>query len=64
MLRAIEDAESRKRTIAALYAQPGFFERTPGGEVLSLQREEAELTSRIERWLVEWEDIEKELGVR
>ena len=63
MLRAIEDAESRKRTIAALYAQPGFFERTPGGEVLSLQREEAELTSRIERWLVEWEDIEKELGV-
>jgi ATPase subunit of ABC transporter with duplicated ATPase domains len=61
VLAAIDVAEARRRAIAALYAEPGFFQRTPGDEVQALQREDAELTSQIEGWLAEWEEIEKEL---
>jgi len=62
VLAAIDTAEARRRTIATLYADPGFFQRTPGDEVKSLEREDAELTSQLERWLAEWEAIEKELA--
>jgi ATPase subunit of ABC transporter with duplicated ATPase domains len=63
VLMAIETAEARKRTIAALYGRPDFFQRTAADQVKSLERENAQLTSQIERWLAEWEDIEKEIGV-
>jgi ABC-type multidrug transport system ATPase subunit len=62
VLAAIDTGEARRRAIAALYADPGFFQRTPGDEVKSLEHEDAELTSQIERWLAEWEEIEKELS--
>ena len=62
VLASIEAAEARKRAIADLYAQPGFFERTLKGEVLRLERETAELSSQIDRWMSEWEEIEAELG--
>jgi ATPase subunit of ABC transporter with duplicated ATPase domains len=63
VLLAIETAEARKRIIAALYARPDFFQRTAADEVQSLERENAQLTSQIERWLAEWEDIEKEIAI-
>jgi ATPase subunit of ABC transporter with duplicated ATPase domains len=62
VLAAIDTAESRRRAIAGLYAEPGFFERTSGEEVKSLEREDAELESQIRAWLAEWEGIEKELA--
>jgi len=62
VLASIETAEGRRRGIAALYAEPGFFQRAPGDEVKSLEREDAELASQIEGWLAEWEEIERELG--
>jgi ATPase subunit of ABC transporter with duplicated ATPase domains len=62
VLAAIEAAEARKKAIAELYAQPGFFERTLKGEILKLEREAAELGSKIDRWMSEWEEIEAELA--
>jgi ATPase subunit of ABC transporter with duplicated ATPase domains len=62
VLAAIAGAETRKRAIAALYAEPDFFQRTAGDVAQSLQREDGELTSQIERWLAEWEEIEKALA--
>jgi ATPase subunit of ABC transporter with duplicated ATPase domains len=62
VLAAIDLAEARRRAIAGLYAEPGFFQRTAGEEVKSLEREDAELESQIKGWLAEWEDLEKELG--
>ncbi|HEX3343062.1 MAG TPA: ATP-binding cassette domain-containing protein, partial [Polyangiaceae bacterium] len=62
VLAAIDVAEGRRRAIAALYAEPGFFERTAADEVQSLEREDGELDSQIRGWLAEWEEIEKELA--
>jgi ATPase subunit of ABC transporter with duplicated ATPase domains len=62
VLSAIAGAEKRKRAIAALYAEPDFFQRTAGDVAQSLHREDAELTAQIERWLAEWEEIEKALA--
>jgi hypothetical protein len=62
VLAAIDVAEARRRSIAALYADAGFFQRTPGEEVKALEREDAELASQLERWLAEWEEIENELS--
>ncbi|MEO8798060.1 MAG: ABC-F family ATP-binding cassette domain-containing protein, partial [Polyangiaceae bacterium] len=62
VMASIEAAETRKTEITTLFAAPGFFERTLKGEVLVLQREEAELASKIEAWMKEWEAIEAELG--
>jgi hypothetical protein len=59
--RAIEAAEARKLAIATLYAEPGFFERTPPGDLKQLEREDAELGAKIDGWMTEWEEIEKEL---
>jgi ATPase subunit of ABC transporter with duplicated ATPase domains len=61
LLAAIDQAEERRRAIAHLYAEPGFFQRTAPDQVQALQREDAELATQIEKWLAEWEEIEKEL---
>ncbi|HEY3818204.1 MAG TPA: ABC-F family ATP-binding cassette domain-containing protein [Polyangiaceae bacterium] len=62
VLAAIDAAEARRRAIASLYAEPGFFERTAGDDVKALEREDAQLESQIQTWLAEWEGIEKELA--
>jgi ABC-type multidrug transport system ATPase subunit len=62
LLAAIDQAEGRRGAIAHLYAEPGFFQRTAPDQVQALQREDAELATQIERWLAEWEEVEKELG--
>jgi ATPase subunit of ABC transporter with duplicated ATPase domains len=62
LLAAIDQAEARRRAIAALYAEPGFFQRTAPDQVQALQREDAELATQIERSLAEWEEIEKEIA--
>jgi ATPase subunit of ABC transporter with duplicated ATPase domains len=62
LLAAIDQAERRRRAIAQLYAEPGFFQRTAPDQVQALQREDAELATQIEQGLAEWEEIEKELA--
>jgi len=61
----IAQAEARLERIRALYCEPGFFETTPADEVQALQREEADLSPKIEQLMSEWEAIEtalEELG--
>jgi ATPase subunit of ABC transporter with duplicated ATPase domains len=61
LLAGIEAAEARKTELAALYAEPGFFERTPKDEVARLAREQSALGPEIEKLIAEWESVEKEL---
>jgi ATPase subunit of ABC transporter with duplicated ATPase domains len=62
LLAAIDVAEARKDAITALYAEPGFFERTPKEDVQKLVAEEAELGPKIEALMHEWEEVERELA--
>lgn len=62
ILSAIAAAEARRKAIAVLYAQPGFFERTLKGELQALEREDVDLGKKIEGWMSEWEGIESELA--
>jgi ATPase subunit of ABC transporter with duplicated ATPase domains len=61
-LAAVDEAEARKKAIAAAYAEPDFFARTPAEEVKKLEREDRELSKKIETCLAEWEQIEKEIA--
>jgi ATPase subunit of ABC transporter with duplicated ATPase domains len=62
VLASIEAAESRRKAIADLYAEAGFFERTTRVDAETLAREDAELTARIRKWMSEWEEMEKEIA--
>jgi ATPase subunit of ABC transporter with duplicated ATPase domains len=61
LLAAIEEAEARRGAIAALYADPGYYERTTREERDASAREDTELAAKIDGWMTEWENIEKEL---
>ncbi len=61
LLAAIEAAEERRAAIALLYAAPGFFDRTSREEIEALKREDSELGAKIDGWMTEWEEVEKEL---
>ncbi len=63
VLAAIEAAEARRKAIEAMYAEAGFFERTGKDEVDRLGREDTDLKGQIEKWLAEWEAIEKEIAM-
>ena len=62
ILASIEAAEARKRTIATRYAEADFFARTPAEEVKKLESEDRELAKKIEAWLAEWEQVEKDIA--
>jgi ATPase subunit of ABC transporter with duplicated ATPase domains len=62
VLAAVDEAEARRRAIAAAYAEPDFFARTPAEEVKRLEGEDRGLVQRIEACLAEWEQIEKEIA--
>jgi ATPase subunit of ABC transporter with duplicated ATPase domains len=62
VLAQIEAAEARRKAIQDMYAQEGFFQRTLKGDLVLLDREDKELAAKIEAWLAEWEEIEKELA--
>jgi ATPase subunit of ABC transporter with duplicated ATPase domains len=63
VLAAIETAEARRKAIETQYAEPGFFESASKEQVEDLGREDAQLKSQIDRWLAEWEAIEKEIAM-
>jgi ATPase subunit of ABC transporter with duplicated ATPase domains len=62
VLAAIEAAEARGRDIEALYAAPGFFERTSKDEVEALERERSEIPAKVEALMADWERLEAELA--
>jgi ATPase subunit of ABC transporter with duplicated ATPase domains len=62
VLSEIEKAESRKKEIDALYADPGFFQKASRDEIDALMKEADGLAPRIEVLVKEWEEIEREMG--
>jgi ATPase subunit of ABC transporter with duplicated ATPase domains len=62
VLAAIEIEETRKREIQARYAEPGFYDRATKGDLETMAREEAALSTKIETLLKEWEALETELA--
>ncbi len=62
VLAAVDEAEARRKVIAAAYAEPDFFARTPAEDVKKLEGEDRDLSKKIEACLAEWEQIEKEIA--
>ena len=57
----IEQAEGALGEIDETFASPGFFERTPPEAVKEMQQRRAELQASVERMMVEWERVEREI---
>ncbi|HVY41195.1 MAG TPA: ATP-binding cassette domain-containing protein [Polyangia bacterium] len=61
VLAEIETCEARKAEIAAIYADPGFFQRATRDEIDALVQEQEALGPKIERLVGEWEALEREI---
>ena len=64
LLERVETAESRLGEIDAAFCEPGFFGRTPAGEVRQLRDERSRLESRVADLTARWEKLagESEAG--
>ena len=62
LLADIASAEARRAAITAMYAEPGFFQRTAATEVEALEHESATLAAKIDVAMAEWEAVETELA--
>ena len=64
LLERVETAESRLGEIDAAFCEPGFFDRTPAGEVRQLRDERSRLESRVADLTARWEKLagESEAG--
>ncbi len=62
VMAEIEAAETRKRAIHELYADPNFYARTSHDAIDALQDELAALGPRIEALIADWEQLEQELA--
>ncbi len=62
VLAQIAEGEAKKKAIHDAWAAPGFFEKTGADEVARQQKEDVELGAKIDGWMAEWEEIEKELA--
>jgi ABC-type multidrug transport system ATPase subunit len=61
VLAEIAAAEARKAEIAAIYADPGYFQRAKHDEIDALVKENESLGPKIDVLVGEWEAIEREL---
>jgi ATPase subunit of ABC transporter with duplicated ATPase domains len=61
VLKDIEAAEARKAEIAAIYADPVFFQKAKRDEIDALVKENEALGPRIEGLVGEWEQLEREM---
>jgi len=59
---AIDGAERRLAEIQASYCEDGFFEKTGAAQVAELQAEEGRLSATLETAMLEWEQVEEQLG--
>ncbi|MGD2114302.1 MAG: ATP-binding cassette domain-containing protein [Acidobacteriota bacterium] len=57
----VEKAEHRVGAINETFCDPTYFEKTPPKEVARLEREQKELSAKIDELMGEWERIETEL---
>jgi ATPase subunit of ABC transporter with duplicated ATPase domains len=64
LLAQIEAAEARKKAIADLYYDAGFFQRSSRAEIAALEQEQSELTPKIEALVSEWEAVEREIAAQ
>ncbi|MBN1606155.1 MAG: ABC-F family ATP-binding cassette domain-containing protein [Polyangiaceae bacterium] len=62
VLCAIEELESRKQAISAMYCQPDFFRDTPKERLEQLRLEQAELERELGSRMEEWERLEAEIA--
>ncbi|MDX1502776.1 MAG: ABC-F family ATP-binding cassette domain-containing protein [Thermoanaerobaculia bacterium] len=58
----IDKTESRIHEINDLFCDPTFFEKTPRAKVTQLEREQKELSTRVEELMAQWEEAESELA--
>ncbi len=58
----IETAENRIHSINDMFCNPGFFDKTPEGEVRKLEREQKSLSGRVDEMMAQWEELEQELS--
>jgi ATPase subunit of ABC transporter with duplicated ATPase domains len=58
----IATAEARKAEIAAIYADPGFFQRASRDQIDALVTENDALGPKIESLMSEWETLETEIA--
>src|SRR4051794_37175367 len=61
VMASIEAAETRKRAIHEIYADPNFYARTSHDDIDALQEELTALGPQIEALMKEWEDLEQEI---
>jgi DNA repair exonuclease SbcCD ATPase subunit len=61
VLAELETAEARSKALKQQWGDPSFYQRTTPAELSKLEREERELSQRIERLTGEWEALETEL---
>jgi ATPase subunit of ABC transporter with duplicated ATPase domains len=61
VLEQIAAAEARKTEIAAIYADPGFFQRAKHAEIDALVKENEALGPKIDGLVGEWEALEREM---
>ncbi|MFW6331127.1 MAG: ABC-F family ATP-binding cassette domain-containing protein [Gemmatimonadota bacterium] len=57
----IDRAERRLAEIEKAFADPGLYATERMDEVRSLEDERSSLQSKVERWMAEWESVEREL---
>ncbi len=55
----IEKAEGRVHAINELFCNPGFFDKTPEPEVRKLEREQKNLSTKVDELMAEWEQAEQ-----
>ncbi len=58
----LDQAEARINEINETFCDPTYFEKTPPKEVSKLEREQKELSSRVEELMSTWEQLEAELA--
>jgi ABC-type Mn2+/Zn2+ transport system ATPase subunit len=62
VLARIEEVESRRKEIAALFADPDFYGRTPQAEQDALMKEDREREEEVNELIAEWEELEAEIA--
>jgi ATPase subunit of ABC transporter with duplicated ATPase domains len=58
----IDRAERRVHEISELFCNPGFFDKTPAGEVKKLENEQKTMQSKVDELMAQWESVESELA--
>jgi ATPase subunit of ABC transporter with duplicated ATPase domains len=58
----LQSSEQRINQINEKFCDPTFFDRTPHNEVAKLEREQKDLTGKIDQLMEEWETLEEEMA--